>query len=358
MGRMADCKGQTALIPVLLVLLLSQSGCYLPYIIKQWGYQLKLSNGSIPVEDALEAQNISPNNKSKLLIVNALKRYSVKTLGMSLSDNYTIINPTWNTKLHSVSGSKELSFEPYLWSFPFLGKVPYLGFFDEADALAEEGMLKHLGYETMIGQVGGYSTLGFFNDPIWPQMLQRSIHSLSDLVLHELAHSNLYFSGQSSFNESFANFVGKLGALQFLHRNYGPHSTELYEAIQINEDEDLYNNWVEAVYQDLESIYKKTITAEEKRKEKLEATKRAKVNFAQIHFHSSSYQKIKVPEINNAFILMSRRYNSGQKDFERLFLHLKGDWKAFFSQLKSLKSSPDPFNALKKMVASYDLDET
>lgn len=358
MGRRSECKGQMKMKSLLVLLMFSQVSCFLPYALKQGCYQAKLLCGARPIERVLLDSGLSENDKNKLLLITAIKRFSTEQLGMPSSKNYTTINPKWRNSLKVVSASKELAFEPYLWEFPIVGKVPYLGYFDEEDAISEEKVLKEKGYDTMLREVGGYSSIGYFNDPVWPKMLQRSDHSLSELVLHELAHSTLYFKNQTDFNESFANFVGKVGSLQFLQANFGSHSLELYDAILYNEDEMLYAVWLEGIYDRLAEVYRYVRDDLTKLRLKSDEIANAKKSFQRLEFRSQIFRNMSVPEINNAYLLMSRRYKKSQGDFEKLYVGLHGNWLEFFNKLKTLNGEADPFKGLHKLASDFNLEES
>ena len=344
MGRRSYCKG------LLLVWMFFQSGCFLPYVLTQGYYQAELICGARPVEKVILDPKISQHDRQQLEIVRGLKRYSISHMGMIESSNYSTINPNWHRSLYVVSACKELSFEPYIWNFPIIGSVPYLGHFKEQDAIDAENALKAKGYDTMLRQVAAYSTLGFFNDPIWPQMLKRSVHSLAELILHELAHSTLYFNGQSDFNESFANFVGHVGALEFLERNYGAQSFEFTQANLYNLDDDHYAAWLGDLYDRLNKIYASSQDDGEKRKQKALELANAGTSFQLIGFKSQAFMQFETPELNNAVLIMSKRYNTNLDDFEKLFISVNRNWTEFYRVLKTLQGKADPFLELKKLV--------
>ena len=104
----------------------------------------------------------------------------------------------------------------YEWSFPFLGRVPYKGFFDRGAAIEEDSLLRLKGYDTGIGNIRGWSTLGWFKDPILSGMLENSEGALANLIIHELWHGTLYVKDSADFNENLASFAGEQGALLFL----------------------------------------------------------------------------------------------------------------------------------------------
>lgn len=344
MGRRSYCKG------LLLVGILFQSRCFMPYVLTQAHYQLELIKGAKPVSKVVLDPKISEHDRQQLLMIQALKRFSVSHMGMNDSQNYSAINPTWRKNLYVVSASKELSFEPYIWNFPIIGRVPYLGHFDHRQARAENARLKAEGYDTMLRAVSGYSTLGYFNDPIWPQMLKKPLYALAELILHELAHATLWFNGQADFNESFANFAGQLGAKQFLERNFGKENQAIVDARNDHFDSDLYSEWLIRVHDELEEVYKSSLSDSEKRERKKMIIEAAQRSFTNLQFRSQGFKNVKTPELNNAVLVMSRRYNTGQDDFAKLFALVGNNWTKFYERLRTLQNKKDPFLELSQMV--------
>lgn len=61
----------------------------------------------------------------------------------------------------------------------------------------------------------GYSTLGWFSDPVLSPQLRMTEDELVSLVIHEMSHATVYFPGDSNFNESYASFVEEIGTEKF-----------------------------------------------------------------------------------------------------------------------------------------------
>jgi predicted aminopeptidase len=96
-----------------------------------------------------------------------------------------------------------------------VGRVPYKGYFDFDEARRQERALNARGFDTRLGAVSAFSTLGWFNDPLLPSTLRADSLTLANTVVHELTHNTYYAPGGAVFNESFANFVGARGAERF-----------------------------------------------------------------------------------------------------------------------------------------------
>lgn len=339
-------------LPLILLFAFSliNTGCAVGYVLKQGYYQAKLLYGSEPIEKALIKFALSAQQKKKLQLIVDMRNFSQTKLALDPGTNYTKINVKWDQNIYNVSASKRLAFEPYVWWFPIVGTVPYKGFFDKADAVAEINRLKELQYDVMSYAVGGYSTLGYFSDPVWPKMLEKSENSLAELIIHELAHSTVYYSSQSDFNESFANFVGRQGTLAYLTEKYGALSAEYLHAKNMQEDEDRYMKFMWELFQKLDSVYQSAISDEKKLEQKQNIIKNAPVEYGKVAFATEEYRRYFPSDINNASLMSFKRYNSGQPEFHELFNLCKSNWVTFIGEMKKLKNSSDALGALQLRI--------
>jgi len=57
---------------------------------------------------------------------------------------------------YNVYAARPDTFAQYFWKYPFLGAMPYKGFFERRDAEKEAVSLKKKGYDVLIGEVNGY----------------------------------------------------------------------------------------------------------------------------------------------------------------------------------------------------------
>ena len=74
--------------------------------------------------------------------------------------------------------------------------------------------------ETSVYGVPAYSTLGLMNwaggDPLLNTFIRYPEGELARLIFHELAHQVVYAPGDTTFNESFATAVERLGGERWL----------------------------------------------------------------------------------------------------------------------------------------------
>ena len=72
-----------------------------------------------------------------------------------------------------VMACEPFELKPKEWTFPVVGSVPYKGFFKKERAEALKDELEKEGWDVMVRNPGGWSTLGWFTDPILSKMLMQ-----------------------------------------------------------------------------------------------------------------------------------------------------------------------------------------
>ena len=73
-----------------------------------------------------------------------------------------------------VQVAEPLKLQFLTWWYPFVGSVPYRGFFVKDERDKESQKWKKLGYDVSNGQASAFSSLGWFEDPLYQSMLRRS----------------------------------------------------------------------------------------------------------------------------------------------------------------------------------------
>ena len=72
------------------------------------------------------------------------------------------------------------------------------------------------GWDTIVGGVPAYSTLGKFDDPILNTMMIYGDDELASIMFHELSHQLVYIQDDTAFNEAFAVTVEQEGLARWL----------------------------------------------------------------------------------------------------------------------------------------------
>ena len=231
------------------------------------------------------------------------------------------------------------------WSFPIVGKVTYKGFFTREGALREKRGLDESDYDTYLQPSGAYSTLGWLKDPIFSSMLKWDEGTLANLILHEMAHATVYFKGKTDFNEQMATFIGNRGAIDFLTERYGPGSKEVLWAIQSQEDDLFFSQWVDQAYERLSTFYGQRISREEKLKEREKVFQVLQEEFREMksRFKTDGHRHFDQIPLNNAVLLAHRQYFHRLETFQRLYEYLGRDLRRVVELMKEIRvSGEDP----------------
>jgi predicted aminopeptidase len=340
-------------------------GCNLPYVIHAGFGEARVLVRTVPMEKALSDTARSDEEHEKLLWVRRVREYARDKIGLKTGKSYLGFYDTkgqpavWN-----LSASRRDALRPYSWSFPIVGKFDYLGYFDRAMAERDARRLEKEGYDTVIYGAMAYSTAGWLSDPFFSSLLKYDKVSLADTVIHELTHNTVFAKNDSDFTESVASFVGKTGSLEFLAAAEGRESKLYRQAIQEIEDRELMSEFLDGVYRDLETFYgRRDLSPAQKiaGRERVFAAQREKFKtryLGRFH-HPEAVKNWKEMPVNNARILLNRRYHHRTDLFEKVYEACRQDlsqtvavfgrasksknaWRFMQEWLDSQKKNPNP----------------
>ena len=196
-----------------------------------------------------------PATRAKLELVLAARKFAVDSLGLPTKQVFTkFAQLDHDTLVLVLSGTRRDALVPASWWFPVVGRVPYKGFFDFAAAARAERDLAAEGYDTYLRPAPAFSTLGWFNDPLLSTTLSDDPLFIVQTVIHELTHNRLYLPGEAVFNESFAEFVGNRGTVEFFLARGDATNARTAEARWT--DERLLGTVWERAYREIDSVFK------------------------------------------------------------------------------------------------------
>ncbi len=294
------------------------------YAVSQGKGQLSIVWNSHPIEEALNDGSFPDSLKQKLELIVEIKQYAIDSIGINPSDNYSIVYNQRNKPiLYTVTACEPYSFKAKEWTFPVLGTVSYKGFFDKKDAQNEISELKVKGYDVDVYSPSGWSTLGWFKDPILSNMLYKSEGQLANLIIHELSHGTIYVKDNVTFNENLANFIGDKGAKNFLIYKFGINSQQYTDYEQSKKDEIYFNEYILKSTERLDSLYSTFSVAQsdeikKQRKNTLIMDIVLGVNRLSL-FKKNNYfhYSLQAFAAKNAFFMAFTRYDSQYEIFER-----------------------------------------
>jgi predicted aminopeptidase len=194
------------------------SGCSsLAYYSQAVGGHMEVMLTSRPIADIIEDETTDPALKNKLEEVRIIRDFASRELGLPDNDSYRsyadLKRPfvTWN-----VFAAAEFSLQTENRCMLVVGCVGYRGFYDQRDAELFASELRERGFDTYVGGIPAYSTLGYFSDPVLNTFLRSGSLEVARLIFHELAHQILYVEDDTVFNESFATAVENEGLRRWL----------------------------------------------------------------------------------------------------------------------------------------------
>jgi predicted aminopeptidase len=313
------------LLAVILILLVIAAFNYqlIGYGIDQAQGQFKVIRSARPIAEALSDPQFPDSLKSTLAIVNEIKQFAIDSLKLKSSKNYTTVYDQQGKEiLWVVTACDPYKFEPLMWSFPLIGSFTYKGFFDYQKAVDLAKSLKEQGYDIEMRSVSGWSTLGWFEDPILSNMLANGPGELANTIIHELTHGTIFIPDSMTFNENLATFIGTKGALDFLKTKYGLDSQEYMNHKTLKDDGRLFTRYIIQAANQLDMMYQDISHESDSIKEvnKTEFINQVMVNLDTLSFKNRlSYQGyFDKYRPNNAYFIAFLNYRERQHEFERL----------------------------------------
>jgi predicted aminopeptidase len=169
-----------------------------------------------PIPDVLARPGLDPTRAERLRLALAVRTFARDALGLAVGESYaTFVDIDGEAPVHVVSAAYRDRLESYLWRYPIVGRLPYRGFFDRADADAAAARLEAQGLDVEVRPAAAFSTLGWFADPLLSSTVAEPPVGLAETIIHELFHATHWRPGDVAFNESAATWTGHRGAIAF-----------------------------------------------------------------------------------------------------------------------------------------------
>jgi predicted aminopeptidase len=341
------------LLAILLAPLLL-SGCYIARAAYEEGRILWHRK---PIDDALAQKDLPEETRAKLETVLAVRKFADQQLGENVDGAYKSVAPVDQSAIvHVVMAAPRDSLEPYTWWFPIVGRVPYRGYFDEADAIAEAQSLEDKGLDTMIRPAIAFSSLGFFSDPVLTSLLKLDRVELAGVLIHELFHRTYYLPSNAMFNESAATYVGGAGAIAFFAATKGENAPETIAARGILESDFKFAHFMLQEEARLLEIYVSDLPKDEILKRREAAFAAIKKDYAALAPTLSGLERFDLDKqpLNNAVLLNYLIYFHDLDNFAKLNQMNHNDLRTTIEQIISIaKANPaDPFYAIWQLTKS------
>ncbi len=316
---------------------------------------LALMQAARPVEALLADPATPAELKPRLALARRIRAFAVAELALPDNASYQRYSDlhrraaVWN-----VAAAPADSLTLKRWCFPIAGCVAYRGYFEEAQARAlADRLARQEGLEVRVYGVPAYSTLGWLNwaggDPLLSTFIRYPEGELARMLFHELAHQQVYASGDTAFNESYATAVERLGVARWLSMSQASEAARRdYAAFDARRQ--AFRQLTRQTRAELAEIY------EQNRQLALSQTALTAIKSeAMARFHQR-YQALKaawaaagtpydgydpwVAGANNAFFGIQAAYDGWVPAFETLFAREGGDWARFHAAVQALARLP------------------
>lgn len=331
--------------------------CSPGYVLRAGWQEAKILSRRQPIAHVIADSGTSETVRRKLQLVQQAREYARRRLELDAGESFTTYS--WverDTLLMVLSAAHADRFVAHTWWFPIVGRVPYKGYFDFEKAYEEQAELAAKGFDTYVRPSGAFSTLGWFNDPLLNTVLRYPDVSLANTVIHELLHNTIYLAGQAGFNESYANFVGDRGAIDFFCTRDGEAAASCRQARDGWHDNLAYGAFLSDLVTRLETLYARTDLdrpAKLRQKERLLADARRR--FAadvRPRLRTGAYSRFASEPLNNAVLIGTRLYYQRLDLFEAVFQRYRGDLRAAIAAINaaSRASSADPFAGVEALL--------
>src|SRR5690554_1073449 len=336
---------QLSQIYLLSLLLTTLSGCTtLGYCSQAVRGHVSLMMASEPVSDVLASHEIPAELREKLLVSQQARLFALTELALPAGDaftDYVELGRPW--VVVNLVAVPEFSLEPHRWCYPFLGCQAYRGYFSLEDAQQEQSVFINEGYDTLIGGVTAYSTLGWFDDPLHSGFTHLPEDRMVALMFHELAHRVVYIGGDTAFNESFATAVELEGLKLWLIQQGNPDAFQ--QALERLRHRNETLTLVQQASTELAQIYKQkeTLPPEQLRLDKRVVLDNLLQDYNQLSTHWNQPGPLgrNPSALNNANLALFQQYNQYVPGFRQLLKDQGGDFASFYKAVKLLSEQPD-----------------
>lgn len=305
--------------------------------------QLAIMFGREDIQRLLTDENLPADLRLKFSSVLEIREFAEQKLYLPVGDNYSSYvdigrkHVVWN-----VFAAPEFSTDPVNWCYPIAGCVAYRGYFSEAGADKFARQLEADGFDVYTGGIDAYSTLGWFDDSLLSTVLSRDNYQLAALIFHELSHQIVYLPGDTTFNESFATTVERVGLRRWLQ--------EINQAETIftaEEDQARQQQFVDLVtsYRDkFDELYLEEMVFAQKRSQKTQIQDQLREDYEILKRQWSGYEGYDswfARSLNNAQLSTVSSYNDLVPFFVALLNQSAGDLQTFYQRVREIAELND-----------------
>lgn len=362
--RRLPAQRLTRRVALLAALAMLIGGCStVRYLGQQAAGQLHLLRIRRPVDEVIADPATSPALKARLQLAMQARQFGIEALGLRGGAEFTRYVDTGGAVAYNLTAADKTSLRIRRWTFPLVGTVPYLGFFERKDAEAEVQRLVRAGQDVYVRPVGGYSTLGYLLSPIYASMVDEpgpegEVRTV-EVVLHEMAHSTAYLTSASELNESYATLVGVQGAARFFRERGDLAASAL--SLRLAEEQEArsraFSDWLQPAMKRVTEFYANA-KAQGYPRERILREREALFLSLRDSYRAAfptgpRYKRFADGPLNNAVLLSFGVYHSPGKLQQELLDSVGGDLRLFIGLYKKAAERADGPTWLQTLAKEY-----
>lgn len=334
------------------------AGCSPGYVLRAGWEELQILERRRSIQEAVHDTTLSSDLRRKLRLVVDAREFAGRSLGLDPGDSFTsFASVESDTLLLVVSAAEPYRLQWKTWWFPIVGRVPYRGYFDFDEARRLERRLRDQNYDVYVRPTAAFSTLGWLPDPVLSTTLAADSVGIVETVIHEITHSTFYRAGAAEFNESFANFVGYRGAVEFFCEALADEYL-CGRARDRWHDTRVFGEFYMETLAEFRELYARDLPMSEMERRKRALFRRSARRYRQgvrPRLRAGVYGELEPSGLNNAWLLGRILYYRRLDDFERVYGRT-GDLRESVDRIVSAaRESADPWESLDLLLT--DLEE-
>ncbi|MBI5792068.1 MAG: aminopeptidase [Rhodocyclales bacterium] len=327
--------------PLLLAaaLAMSLAGCgNLGYYAQAVGGHFDVMGAARPIDEIVRDPGGDPALHAQLREALAIREFATRELGLPDNGSYRNYADLGRPfVLWNVFAAPEFSLQPRSWCMLMVGCVNYRGYYarEDAERLATE--LRQEGYDTFVGGVPAYSTLGWFDDPVLNTFLRPGTLEVARTVFHELAHQLIFVRDDTVFNESFATAVENEGLRRWTSGHLAAAQRASFEAQRARKAA------LVGLLRDYRTrfrvLYETPRTADLQRRAKTDLLAALRADYAALKAGwggYAGYDRVLGADFNNATLASFALYGELVPAFEHLLQQEQHDMQRFYRRVSEL----------------------
>ena len=320
------------------------------YYLQSVSGHLALLQASRPVAQWLDDPATPEALRQRLVLAQSIRTFASDVLHLPRNASYTrYADLQRRAVVWNVVAAPPYALALHTWCFPVAGCLGYKGFYDEAAARAFAASLP-ASWDVGVYPVPAYSTLGWTNwlggDPLLNTFIHGPDGELARLIFHELAHQAVYVAGETTFNESFATAVERLGADLWLEREASDEARQAYRVF--DDRRQAFRRLTRETRSRLQALYAQAAAeawpTDRVETEKAQALERFRQRYAELRASWGGFAGYDpwVEQANNALFAAQAAYDEWVPAFEALFMAEGRDFQAFYRAVRALARLPRP----------------